>query len=1003
MEPAANISPSGRQSLRVRLIEEEVPRDSDKPGFSPQKPNVPLLKPSSVSTWKERGDFHLGRKALDPAIEAYTEALKQAEKEKDTNQLADCLKGLGSTFLEKEQWTFAAKILNASLALYQRQRVPNEIAIKLVLILMADVERRFLEKKCGITKPDLSTRPQIYLERRHKLQELRRAINVALDKTDAVKQTLEAFSIGIGAFLEAMLNEMYPIIGKPPCEFTVLSLGSLARKEMSPYSDLEFAFLVKDSSEENLAYFRTVVSWLEIQVINLGETPIKILDGGYVSPVDRGFSFDDGGNTPLGKPGQIELIKTPVQLAQLQTERFYSEDFILSNVLRTAGLLFGDAILYKEYLQAMETIISMQSSRSSLTLRKERTQNCLDGHLVQFKPGLNKDKQEMPVFNVKFELYRIPNFLIAGLADYFGIDINNSWEKLDALEGIEILSKEGVMHLKKALNEIMHLRMRCHMFYEQECDDVYHPSMQQKEGEEVFILSETDLEKMTQIYRVILPLFRAVQEVCRTQNYAGLAKFDFYDPIFEAQAKIHDDLGRYEDSEKYYLQALALQPDNAALQLEFAYNLIHKTVVALDTPLGPKDEWQRDAVEYSRKALIVAQRTNNKALLAKVKSLEGFYCMNISVDVVTAFIRYQEAFTITNSEYGEEHPATAAALGDVGIACITVEKNMSRGKKYIKKALEIYRSRHIETTQVAFILCHLGLGWLHYDKNNEQKALKYLQAALSIYKKEIGEENSKVATTLYWIGFVFNELGKKKEAKVHYEQALRIGNKFFDKNHTFLSSCSKRIGEINHAPYFGIIHPLDRVEAKMQKQEEELETLIKEHGEEHPTVADFLHQCGMVCDEMTQIPRAIHYFGSALKIKEKLYQNDEHPSLSETLAKLGEMLHVHGSTSMDFYAMWENPEVLKKAIESYTYALHFKKRAKTDVYGDANPTVAATLHKLGLALYVAKDLQASIECLEEAISIYRKVFGDDHDKTQQVVRILAKIKDEQRRCCCVLV
>ena len=63
---------------------------------------------------------------------------------------------------------------------------------------------------------------------------------------------------------------------------------------MSPYSDLEFALLVKKNSPRKLEYFRKMVQWLELQVINLGETAIKILDHGYESPVVRGFSFDDG-------------------------------------------------------------------------------------------------------------------------------------------------------------------------------------------------------------------------------------------------------------------------------------------------------------------------------------------------------------------------------------------------------------------------------------------------------------------------------------------------------------------------------------------------------------------------------------------------------------------------------------------------------------------------------------------------------------------------------------
>ena len=104
--------------------------------------------------------------------------------------------------------------------------------------------------------------------------------------------------------------------------------------QMCPYSDFEFALLIKKETPEILAYFRQLIQWFELQIINLGETEIKILDNGHYSPVASGLSFDGGGNTPLGKKGYVELIKTPSKLAEFQSERFYKEDMILSNILR---------------------------------------------------------------------------------------------------------------------------------------------------------------------------------------------------------------------------------------------------------------------------------------------------------------------------------------------------------------------------------------------------------------------------------------------------------------------------------------------------------------------------------------------------------------------------------------------------------------------------------------------------------------------------------------------
>ena len=250
-----------------------------------------------------------------------------------------------------------------------------------------------------------------------------------------------------------------------------------------------------------------MVQWLELQVIHIGETAIKILDHGHESPVMRGFSFDDGGNTPLGKQGYVELIKTPEELAQFQSERFYEEDLILSNVLRGADRIVGSESLHKKYVTAVQTMLNARSAKSPLSIAQARALNLLQGHLVEFEPRIDKKKEETPIYNIKVELYRLPSFLIAGLADYFGIGEQNTWKRLEALVKAKVLSAEGARHLQDAMAATMRLRIRCHHYYGKECEDVYHPNMQLKglgnKLQNVFVLTDSDINQIIEIYRVI--------------------------------------------------------------------------------------------------------------------------------------------------------------------------------------------------------------------------------------------------------------------------------------------------------------------------------------------------------------------------------------------------------------------------------------------------------------------------------------------------------------------
>ena len=108
--------------------------------------------------------------------------------------------------------------------------------------------------------------------------------------------------------MSMLARECESRLGKPPCNYSIIAFGSVARIEATPFSDLEFAILYSDPGiEDKISYFRIMRHFIHLKVINLGETVLPALaitqlndfqstdpnsNWFYDSGTPRGISFD---------------------------------------------------------------------------------------------------------------------------------------------------------------------------------------------------------------------------------------------------------------------------------------------------------------------------------------------------------------------------------------------------------------------------------------------------------------------------------------------------------------------------------------------------------------------------------------------------------------------------------------------------------------------------------------------------------------------------------------
>jgi tetratricopeptide (TPR) repeat protein len=124
----------------------------------------------------------------------------------------------------------------------------------------ADYRRQIRDQLIQLDTPQFLALEQ-YWER---LQELRKGFSDCSDVRHFQKETTEKFR----AYFQLLLNDIFALIGPPPCGYDIRAMGSIGREEMCPYSDLEFMILIADESHK--PYFQKLVHVLEVQMASLG-------------------------------------------------------------------------------------------------------------------------------------------------------------------------------------------------------------------------------------------------------------------------------------------------------------------------------------------------------------------------------------------------------------------------------------------------------------------------------------------------------------------------------------------------------------------------------------------------------------------------------------------------------------------------------------------------------------------------------------------------------------
>ena len=312
-----------------------------------------------------------------------------------------------------------------------------------------------------------------------------------LQKTEFVQNLQNHITSDYVELMKSVSDCSLQAIGDAPCQYSHVALGSLARKEVTPFSDFESIILLQEGVQRSieypniLDYFRWFTIILQIIILNFGETIIPSVaipslndftqngkDWFFDVHTPRGISFDGlmphASKTPLGrqqktkkKPWKTELIKPVSQMIKyLEWEDDIKNGYHLADILATTRFVSGNP----EVCEQFQSKLLQFSSNEKQFFSTRRIIEIINEDLQSFAvfDSLATAYKKMNL-NTKRMIYRSSTIFISTLRKIHNLKSVSSFEIISELEEKHVITPHAAHNLKFAIAIACEVRLRTYM------------------------------------------------------------------------------------------------------------------------------------------------------------------------------------------------------------------------------------------------------------------------------------------------------------------------------------------------------------------------------------------------------------------------------------------------------------------------------------------------------------------------------------------------------------
>jgi tetratricopeptide (TPR) repeat protein/predicted nucleotidyltransferase len=898
---------------------------------------------------------------IEEAEEAYKLTLKLAIQKNDPLQESLCIEKLGDVYIGKgtrETLLQAAGLYNYAMLLAPQKR--REI-LRNKLSRVQDL----LIKTCNGKSLDSQTIKKKIDSNHLALKNFREKIEEKIQRLTGtpsfqeVKGLYNNIAQNIKAFFSSLVNQAIDVLGPAPCEYAMIGFGSLAREEMTPYSDLEFGILMQTENPENRDYFKHLTTLIHLKVINLGETILPALNIPCLKAIDffdvitpRGFAFDGAGvegkgcKTPFGNGKTFELIQTPEKMAQYiakdeEGQWWHDKEPHLPMELLTFTHLIGNSALTEQYRQKIQKKLDI-FCQAELSLREYLAkQHLVVADMEAFNPGMGDLSRQGMLFKVKNDFYRFPHLALDRLALLKKVMASDTFTRIDQLNKLGIMTAGAANKLKEWMSIALFMRLKTYSHYQAQ-QEMMNPLIkpfgfdQPELIKKQFALDQEALSKVKNIYRIFIPFYKALREFLEGRE-DSLRSSNLEDNSPQTQGNIALRLFQHEEAKEYYELAKKENPEDPYILgfLGIIYNA-----------QGNVDK----AAKYVKKALTISLGIfdeNHPYMAAIYSNLGGIYFKQDTLFKAAKYIK--KSLTINLKILGKNHSTAALHYNNLG-QIFQAQGNLYKAAKYTKKALTTIRMLLNENHPYVAII-YSNLGQIYWQQDNVDKAIEYGQKALIISIKLFGENHPHVATFYTNLGGIYQKQGNLGRAHNYMQKALIIALKVLGENHPIVAAIYQNVGQT--------CKELGNLEQAAEYTKKALDINLKLCGKNHSTVATDYASLGQIYHEQKNLKLAIDYMEKAHRIASKLF-DENHPALAKIYMNLG--------------VIYKEQNKLEQATEYINKALTINHT----LYGENHSTKATAYNNLAALYREQGNLDDAVKYTRNALTINRTLYGENH-------------------------